>query len=409
VDDHIPAVVNGPLSDRPTERYLPTGDEAGTAPEDRAFRPDIEGLRAVAVVLVVLLHVGVAHVQGGTVGVDVFFVISGFVITGVLLRDNASTGGIGFVQFYARRARRILPMALGVIVVTVIVIDLLAAHSYAVSAASDGRWSALFLGDFRFMRVDPNILVSRQSPFGQYWSLAVEEQFYLLYPAFFVGVAAWKRNWSLRHRLTFGLICVIVASFTASVLTSHVGLLGAYYSPLTRAWELAVGCLLAVTTPYFQRLPPTIAAIGSWVGLAGILASADLISFRVAYPGYAAALPVGGAALVIAGGTVAPRWGAEALLGTFAFRWIGRFSYSWYLWHLAILVMAAEYARTTYEASSVGLRLVLALVALVVAAASYFFVESPIRHSKRIAQNPLATLVAAGFLVGVCVLVTYAV
>ncbi len=123
--------------------------------------------------------------QGGTVGVDAFFVISGFVITGLLLREHTSTGGVSFLPFYARRARRILPMAILVIVVAVVVIDIIASHRDAVDAASDGRWSALFAANLHFARVDPNVLVPRQSPFGQYWSLAVEEQFYLVYPAFF--------------------------------------------------------------------------------------------------------------------------------------------------------------------------------------------------------------------------------
>ncbi len=99
---------NGDATGLKTERFLPTGDEAGTAPEDRAFRPDVEGLRAVAIVLVVLVHAGVPHMQGGTVGVDAFFVISGFVITGLLLRERAASGGISFLRFYARRARRLL-------------------------------------------------------------------------------------------------------------------------------------------------------------------------------------------------------------------------------------------------------------------------------------------------------------
>ncbi len=142
-------------------RYLPSGDEAGTAPQDRAFRPDVEGLRAVAILLVVLVHSAVPHVQGGGVGVDAFFVISGFVITGLLLRDHQATGGISMVHFYARRARRILPMAILVIVVSVITIDLIASHGDAVRAASDGRWSAVFLANLHFIAVDPNVLVPR--------------------------------------------------------------------------------------------------------------------------------------------------------------------------------------------------------------------------------------------------------
>lgn len=390
------------------QRYLPSGDEAGTAPEDRSFRPDVEGLRAVAIVLVILVHAGVPHMQGGTVGVDAFFVISGFVITGLLLREHLATGGIGFLHFYARRARRILPMAILVIVVVLVAIDLLATHGDTVSAASDGRWSALFLGNVHFTAVDPNVLVPRQSPFGQYWSLADEEQFYLVYPAFFALLLALPGKWSLTRRLALGLSGVVVASFAASVTTSGVGQLGAYYSPFTRAWELAIGGLVAIGTPYLKSIPIAAAAIMSWIGLVGLVVAADIISVRTPYPGYAAALPVASVALIISAGAAAPPRGAEVLLGSLPFRWIGRWSYSWYLWHLAIIVIAAEYGHELYGSLSITLRLGLAALALVVAAGSYFAIENPIRHSKRIAQSPGATLVGSALLVGTCVAFTFA-
>jgi peptidoglycan/LPS O-acetylase OafA/YrhL len=394
-----------PLDD---QRYLPTGDEAGTAPQDRAFRPDVEGLRAVAILLVVLVHSAVPHLQGGGVGVDAFFVISGFVITGLLLRDHQATGGISMLHFYARRARRILPMAILVIVVSVIAIDLIASHGDAVRAASDGRWSAVFLANLHFIAVDPNVLVPRQSPFGQYWSLGVEEQFYLVYPAFLLLLMAIPGTWSLARRLTLGLIAVTVASFVASVISSSVGQLGAYYSPLTRAWELAIGGLVALGTPYLQRIPPAFAAVMTWTGLLGLLVSGSLVTLRDPYPGYAAAAPVVSVALIISGGAVSPPWGAEVLLGWSPVRWIGRWSYSWYLWHLAIIVMAAEYAHTLYGDLSMSLRLMLSLLALPIAAISYFLIENPIRHSKRIAQSPTATLIGAGLLVASCVALTFA-
>jgi peptidoglycan/LPS O-acetylase OafA/YrhL len=390
------------------QRYLPSGDEAGTAPADRAFRPDVEGLRAVAILLVVLVHAGVPHMQGGTVGVDAFFVISGFVITGLLLREHSATGGIGFLGFYARRARRILPMALLVIVVAVLAIGLLASHRDAIAAASDGRWSALFLSNVHFASVDPNVLVPRQSPFGQYWSLAVEEQFYLVYPAFFVLLLLAPGRWSLARRLALGLTGVAIASFVASAVTSDTGQLAAYYSPFSRAWELAVGGLVALGTPYLKRIPAAVAAPMTWLGLAGLVIAADLITVTTPYPGYAAALPVLSVALIIAGGTVIPPWGAEVLLGSAPFRWIGRWSYSWYLWHLAIIVIAAEYAHELYGSLSVELRLFLSILALIVAALSYFLVENPIRHSDRIARSPGAVVVGAGLLVGSCIAFTFA-
>ncbi len=206
--------------------------EAGTAPEDRLFRPDVEGLRAVAIALVVLFHAGIPQAKGGFIGVDVFFVISGFVITGVLLRQSAA-GGIRVVGFYARRARRILPMALLVIVVSTLAVAIVAPHSAVVVTASDGRWSALFLANFHSFAVAPGIITTRPpSPFQQYWSLAIEEQFYLVYPALFIGLLSVPGRWSVRTRLAVGIGAVVVSSFIACVLTSHIGNLYAYDSPL---------------------------------------------------------------------------------------------------------------------------------------------------------------------------------
>jgi peptidoglycan/LPS O-acetylase OafA/YrhL len=137
-------------------RPLPSRSNLGTAPQERAFRPDVEGLRAIAIILVVLFHAGLPAMKGGFFGVDVFFVISGFVITDLLLRDRRETGTTSLASFYARRARRILPAAVLVIVVTLIATDLLLGRRDAVFVASDGRWTALFLGNFHFASVFTN-------------------------------------------------------------------------------------------------------------------------------------------------------------------------------------------------------------------------------------------------------------
>src|ERR1700722_17452053 len=134
----------------PVERLQRTGDEAGTAPEDRRFRPDVQGLRAVAVVLVVLFHAHVPGLSGGYVGVDVFFVISGFVITGVLLRENASTGSTSILSFYGRRVRRIIPAATLVIIAAVVVSYALLGSLGGNQTANDGRWASVFLVNFHF-------------------------------------------------------------------------------------------------------------------------------------------------------------------------------------------------------------------------------------------------------------------
>lgn len=390
---------------------LATGDEAGTAPEDRGFRPDVEGLRAIAILLVVLFHAGVSWMGGGFVGVDVFFVVSGFVITGLLLRERQATHRTNFLTFYARRVRRILPAGLLVIVVSLVGTDLFVSSHNAMLVASDVRWTALFLGNVHFSHVFPNYLVTRPaSPIQHYWSLATEEQFYLVYPAVFFGLLllAVRRRLSTRGTLAVGLAAVVVVSFAASVITTKAGLLAAYDSPFTRAWELALGGLVAVGAPQLRRIPKVAAALMTWGGLAAILVAATCLTVRDAYPGYLAGLPVVGTALVIGGGTALPTLGVEQVLKLSPFRWIGRWSYSWYLWHWPILVLAAEHARTTVNATAVGRNLVLVAVALALAAGTYFLVENPIRHSRTLISNPGLTIAGGLALIAGCVAFSFA-
>ena len=228
----------------------PITKESGTAPGDRRFRPDIEGLRAVAVVLVVLYHAGVGGLSGGYVGVDVFFVISGFVITGLLLRERTGSEGTSLLNFYGRRSRRIIPAATLVIVVTVIATYTTLGVVYGDQTAIDARWTAVFLANVHFAAVGTNYLTAQQppSPLLNFWSLAVEEQFYLVYPTFFLLIAAVRSRWTLQAKLVVGLVAIIAASFTLSVLQTASDPTAAYFSPFTRAWELALGALVAVGT-----------------------------------------------------------------------------------------------------------------------------------------------------------------
>jgi peptidoglycan/LPS O-acetylase OafA/YrhL len=373
-------------------RFLTSGDEAGTAPGDRAFRPDVEGLRAVAVLLVVLYHAGVPRLTGGFVGVDVFFVISGFVITGLLLRERHQTGGTSVLGFYARRARRILPAATLVILVAVACSYLMLGVISGNIVADDGRWAAAFLSNIHFEAQGTSYLTSSlpPSPLQNYWSLSVEEQFYVVYPTMFLLVARMTRVLTLRTRLAIALGMVIIASFGLSVTQTASHPLSAYFSPFTRAWELALGALVAVSTPWLRRIPVRIATALTWSGLAAIVSSAFLFNAQSAYPGSLVALPVVGAAAIIAGGTVIARWGAESVLGRSPFQWLGKRSYSLYLWHWPILIIAAERVHKTSLSWRENLGLV--VVALVISAASYALIENPIRHWK----VPALRSVAAG-------------
>jgi hypothetical protein len=182
-------------------RFLRSGKEAGTAPEDRSFRPDVEGLRGVAILLVVLFHAWWLPLNGGYVGVDVFFVISGFVITGLLLRERAASNHTSLLSFYARRLRRIVPMASLVIIAAVVATHFLLGKPDTTLAESDGRWALAFLAN---IHVFPSGLIGVHRPpsaIQQYWSLGIEEQFYMLYPTLFLVVALVASRWSLRAKL----------------------------------------------------------------------------------------------------------------------------------------------------------------------------------------------------------------
>jgi len=389
------------------ERLLPGGDEAGTAPGDRPFRPDVEGLRAVAVVLVVLFHAGVRQLGGGYVGVDVFFVISGFVITGVLLRERASTGRTSILAFYGRRSRRIIPVASLVIIVTVVLAYVLLGV-VGDRTAIDGFWATIFLANFHFASIGTNYLTALQapSPLQNFWTLSVEEQFYLVYPTLFLLLARLRRGASFRVRLVAGLLVVIAASFLLSVTQTATNPGVAYFSPFTRAWELAVGALVAAGAPWLLRLPVRLAAVLTWVGLAAIAVAAVRFDSLTPYPGAAAALPVVGAALVIAGGTAVPRRGAEALLRLWPFGRLGRLSYSLYLWHWPILVLAAESTGAT--TLPVGKSLLWVLVALGLSIVTYGLIENPIRHAGVFRRNRYLSLVMGAGLIAVTLLVVFA-
>ena len=376
-------------------------DEAGTAPGDRRFRPDVEGLRAVAIVLVVLYHANMPGLSGGYVGVDVFFVISGFVITGLLLRERASTGRTSLASFYGRRVRRILPAATLVIVTTVVTAFAVLGAVYGDPTAVAARWTAVFLANVHFANTGSDYLTSSlpPSPLQNFWSLAVEEQFYLVYPAIFLVAASLRSISSLRARLVATLVPVIVFSLLMSAVQTSSAPTTAFFSPLTRSWELALGALVAVATPTLLRLPSAAAAALTWAGAAAIGFAAVAYSSTTSYPGTAVIVPVVGTALIIAGGTPVPRSGIEPVLALAPIQWLGRLSYSLYLWHWPILIIAAE---------AVGLnglpfhRAVgwLAL-SLVVAYATHRLVENPVRHARMLTRRRWLPLALGAILIAV--------
>lgn len=392
------------------------GAPSGGAPG--GFRPDVEGLRAVALGLVLLFHAGVPGSGGGRLGVDVFFVISGFLITGLLVREVERTGRVGLAAFYARRARRILPAAVVVLVVTLGATAALAPRMLG-ETGRDGLAAALQVANWRSALADPVDLHpdAAASPLLHYWSLAVEEQFYLLWPALvlLVVAVARRRGTSLRRSLAVAAGAVAVVSLACSVLLTPLLPTLAYLSSPTRAWQLAAGALLALATPRLAELAGGgrldgrlgglrrgVPALG-WLALAVVLSS-SLWTDDVPYPGWAALVPTLGTVALIAVGTPGLAGGAGPsgvgrLLAARPVRWAGRASYSWYLWHVPV-VFAGERLGLSGWPALLALEL---LVAGPLAALTLVAVEQPFRTSPRFAGarrglllGAVATAVAVG-------------
>ncbi len=271
---------------RKTTSEPPVGEGSSSAttsaPAKPGFRTDIEGLRAVAVLAVVLFHAEVPGIGGGFVGVDVFFVISGFLITGLLWREVGSSGSVRLRKFFGARARRLLPASAAVGAATAVASAILLPSLLVKPVLIDGIASALYVSNIWFSLTASDYFFSETtpSPFQHYWSLGVEEQFYLVWPILII-CTAWAVRRVRRRReaeapssktpylLVLSLVAVV--SLAASVVVTSLWPIGAFYLLPTRAWELALGGLVALTVHQWHRLPPLIAAIAGWLGIAGVL------------------------------------------------------------------------------------------------------------------------------------------
>lgn len=378
------------------------------------FRPDIEGLRAVAVLAVVLFHAEVPGFDGGYVGVDVFFVISGFLITGLLWREASSTGTVRLRRFYGARARRLLPASTIVGVITMVASALLLPPLQVASVLKDGIASALYVGNYWFLVRGVDYFASHlpPSPFHHYWSLGVEEQFYLLW-APIILMTAWlvrvrrrrsspaEANPSRRPFLVL-LALIVVVSFAHSLVDTYVSPAQAFYSLQTRAWQLGLGGLVALTVADWRRLSRRAAAVSGWVGFVMILLASTWLTASTFYPGFAALLPTVGAVLVIGAGCSTPSEGCGRLLRLPPMQAMGRISYSWYLWHWPVLIFAP--LLLGHQLGLAG-RLTAAIVSAGLAWLTLRFLENPLRFAPEIRKSPWRSLGLGGAttLVAVCV------
>ncbi len=328
-----------------------------------------------AVLAVIAFHTGA--VTGGFVGVDVFFVISGFLITRLLWAELGHNGRVDLVGFYAARARRLLPAAGVVLVATGLAAVAILPALQARTVLDDGLASALYVGNYRFAITGTDYLAhAAPSPFQHYWSLGVEEQFYLVWPAVLLGaVALLGRS---RGAAVAVLAMLGAGSLWLSLTWTQTLPPWAFFSLPTRAWELAAGALIALTATAWRRLPPGFAALAGFGGLGLIGWSCLRFDQQTPYPGTAALVPVAGAVLVVAAGCSAPRRAAGRWLSVPVMRALGRLSYSWYLWHWPILVLApvalGHPLGWAGRAAAVGGSLLLAVLTL-------RYVERPVRYA----------------------------
>jgi len=413
------------------DELTPVGDAEGKAGASRAVtsgkwvatgghRDDLQGMRAVAVLLVVFAHAHVGFLHGGFVGVDVFFVLSGFLITGLLLSEAVTTGAVSLANFYGRRARRILPAAGLTLIVTSIASYYLLNFVRAKQAVDDSFWAAVFAANVHFANLETDYFARVQppSPVEQFWSLSVEEQFYLVWPGLLalVVLGLVLRERSRRRRIAFAgrsvpallivILTITVVSIGWSVRYTHLSPTASYFSTFSRLWELGLGATLATVTAFVARIRQGLRVVVGWLGLTAVLGAAVLYSGRTPFPGYAALLPTVGAAMVIAagiGGGASPLH-VGRLLSILPMRYVGDRSYTLYLWHWPMLIIAAQYLG---YAPSVGLALLLVLGAFLLSIVTYRFFENPIRRAEWPSLQSLVilpTAIAGVMLVGAVVL-----
>ena len=372
-------------------------------------RGDIDGLRAVAVGLVVLYHAGLNTVSGGFVGVDVFFVISGFLITNLLIDEYERSGRVSLVGFIARRARRLLPLAGFVLLTVALLGTFLLPPLQRPSLFGDIRAAALFSANWHF--ADGAMAYADISPtdslVNHWWSLAIEEQFYFVWPLLIVviGLVTAQRRIRLRSALSVFLAVVCAVSLWFSNVSTAGESQSAYYLTRTRLWELASGALVATLIDRPRRVTRRLQGPANQglaiVGLAAILSASFMFNDDTAFPGSAALVPVLGTIAVLVSGTGSSTWVSWVLQRRPMIR-VGKWSYALYLWHWPIIgfgLIAGN--RWGWNVGDGTIAAGAVLVSLGVSAASHRFFENPIRYSNWLVDMRRRSLLAGAFSVAV--------
>jgi len=365
-------------------------DLIGSASEAHrsSFRPDIQGLRAIAILLVVGYHMRLPGFRGGFIGVDVFFVLSGYLITSILVNEMRHSGRIQLGRFYARRARRLLPAAVVTIFGTIALSSLLSPiEQFATSRTATA--TAAYVSNIWFMAKAADYFApeNEANPLLHTWSLGVEEQFYLIWP---VIILAGLHGTTSRRRLLFFVTGLLAISFAGCIWLTHTHQPWAFFSSPTRAWQFGIGGLASLVSTVDRSWRTR--ALG-WLGLVMTLGAAALISEKTMFPGTAAALPALGTAMILISGLCPGGWLRRGLsLG--ALQRLGQVSYSWYLWHWPVFATAAA----LWRSMPLWGRLLCALSSLGLATVTYVVVENPIRVNSYLVRRTRLSLALAGLL-----------
>lgn len=345
-----------------------------------SFRGDIQGLRAVAVLAVILNH-SIGEPSGGFLGVDIFFVISGFIITSLILREVERSGRVSLLSFYKRRVKRILPAATLVLGVTLLCSWAYFGSERVREIAGDALAATFFVSNWRFAAQGTDYWAqdASTSPLQHYWSLGVEEQFYLVWPLI-IGVVALvlHRNRMLKPALALVLAVAVIGSLLWAARESTSAPMWAYFSTLTRVWELGVGALLALSTSLLLRLPQWARPYLAWLGILALAYSLLTVTEADGMPVPGALLVVAATALIIGAGTGAKSEVAVWPLSNRVSTYLGDISYSLYLWHLPVIVFLGP----LFPSHERRFAVTVLAITTILSVASYHLVEDPIRRSR---------------------------
>lgn len=333
-------------------------------------RSDIQGLRAIAVVLVIAGHLFPLTVKGGFIGVDIFFVISGFVITQQMIKLHADSPATFLRDFYSKRIKRILPSALLVTIISLLATSYYLGPVSLNEAKLDGGWTTIFLGNFHFHNMALNYFESgtRQSPLQHYWSLSIEEQFYLLWPALFFILALKVKSLQAKQLL---LLCLTLLSLSSAIYLAEIKRDPIFFLSSTRAWELALGALLGLSAVSI-RIPKFFV----YLLLGILLVSSITITPTMQWPGLLA-IPV---ALTVAALLMNnPRLGQVPILSNKLVTYVGNLSYLLYLWHWPIFVIMKGVSTSFGNLEKIYVLFLTFSLSVV----THHFFENPIRFSTK--------------------------